>query len=78
MSGAEEHLYRVAEITVPILIVLWRNKRAAKKARDEQHEENKKNIQDVKRELSFCPPHLHTEETGVLKVSGIYPKRKSA
>lgn len=79
-------MYRVAEITVPILLFMWSNKRKAKKEREEQneenrkerdrqHEENKKNITEVKTQLEFCPPHLHTEEKGVLRVEGLYPKK---
>lgn len=78
MNGMEEHLYRVAEITVPILLVMWNNKRKAKKEREKQHEENKKSIDGMKQQLTLCPPHLHTEEKGVLKAEGIFPKRKTA
>jgi hypothetical protein len=73
-SGGADHLYRILEITVPVLLFMWANKRAAKKDVERRHQENQELITRLSTERKYFKPHMHSEKEGPLTVEGLtYP-----
>ena len=67
----QEHFWRLVETTIPIWLVLLKNRMSAKKEQDRRHAENQKQITDLVTRDKFLPAHKHGEKSGTLTVDGI-------
>lgn len=66
----------VVTTTVPIILIMWSNRRRAKRDMDARHAENQKKLDDLAKEREYFPVHIHTEREGNLTVKGLHPPRE--
>lgn len=74
MHNFIDDLLRILEITVPIMLFMWANKRTAKRENEKRHKENQDKIAELVSERDYLPPHGHIEEAGPLQAEGIIRK----
>jgi hypothetical protein len=55
----------------PIIIMMWNNRRTARKEVEAKHAENQAKQNEIATLLRFHPPHTHLEKSGVLHAEGI-------
>ena len=60
-----------ATVTVPIVILMLRNRDLARKEQARKHEENQKLLEEIKTEREWLPSHGHRERSGPLAAEGI-------
>lgn len=75
MTPWSDHVLRVLEITVPVLLALYLQRRADKKDSNTKHEENQKRFVELFEERRYLVPHDHIEQSGTLTAEGIVRRR---